>query len=72
MSEYDIPGLTAVAPVFAGAAEHGEAAARAITRLRARQHSAKARLPVDLSGLDARLRSWAEEVGRTPSCCTGP
>ncbi len=65
MSEYDIPGLTAAAPVFTGAAEHGEAAARAITRLRARQHDAKARLPVDLSGLDARLRSWAEEVGRS-------
>ncbi|HVE29899.1 MAG TPA: peptidoglycan-binding protein [Mycobacteriales bacterium] len=65
MSEYDIPGLTAAAPVFAGAAPGGAAAADAITRLRAGQHSARARLPVDLSGLDARLRSWAEEVGRS-------
>jgi peptidoglycan hydrolase-like protein with peptidoglycan-binding domain len=65
VSEYDIPGLAAAAPVFTAAAEHGEAAARAITRLRARQHSAGARLPVDLSGLDARLRAWSEEVGRS-------
>ena len=65
MSEYDIPGLTAAAPAFAGAAQHGEAAARTITRLRTTQHTAKARLPVDLAGLDARLRTWAEEVGRS-------
>jgi peptidoglycan hydrolase-like protein with peptidoglycan-binding domain len=65
MSEYDIPGLTAAAPVFADAAQRGEAAAHAITRLRTTQHTAKARLPVDLAGLDARLRTWAEEVGRS-------
>jgi peptidoglycan hydrolase-like protein with peptidoglycan-binding domain len=65
VSEYDVPGLTAAAPVFSGAARQGEAAARAISRLRATQHNIDARLPVDLSGLDARLRSWAEEVGRT-------
>jgi peptidoglycan hydrolase-like protein with peptidoglycan-binding domain len=65
MSDYDIPGLTAAAPMFTAAARQGEAAARAITTLRAGQQSAKARLPVDLSGLDARLRSWAEEVGRS-------
>jgi peptidoglycan hydrolase-like protein with peptidoglycan-binding domain len=65
VSEYDIPGLTAAAPVFSGAAQQGEAAARAITRLRARQHSAKVRLPVELSGLDARLRSWGEQVARS-------
>jgi peptidoglycan hydrolase-like protein with peptidoglycan-binding domain len=65
MSEYDIKGLAAAAPVFTAAAQQGEAAARAITRLRAGQQSAKARLPVDLSGLDARLRSWAEEVDRS-------
>jgi len=65
VSEYDIPGLTAAAPVFAATARRGEAAAGAIARLRATQHSAGARLPVDLSGLDARLRSWAEEVDRS-------
>lgn len=65
MSEYDIPGLTAAAPAFIATAERGEAAARAIARLRARQHSARVTLPVDLSGLDARVRSWAEEVGRS-------
>jgi peptidoglycan hydrolase-like protein with peptidoglycan-binding domain len=65
VSEYDVPGLTAAAPVFSGAARQGEAAARAISRLRATQHNIDARLPVDLSGLDARLRSWAEEVART-------
>ena len=65
MSEYDIPGLTAAAPVFAATARRGEAAAGAIARLRATQHSARARLPLDLSGLDARLRFWAEEVDRS-------
>ena len=65
MSEYDVPGLTAAAPAFADAARRGDAAARAITRLRTTQHTAKARLPVDLAGLDARLRTWAEEVGRS-------
>jgi peptidoglycan hydrolase-like protein with peptidoglycan-binding domain len=65
VSEYDVPGLTAAAPVFTAAARQGEAAAQAITRLRGRQHSAEARLPVDLSGLDSRLRSWAEEVARS-------
>lgn len=65
MSEYDIPGLAAAAPVFTAAARQGAAAARAITRLRARQHSSDTRLPVDLAGLDARLRSWADEVGRS-------
>jgi peptidoglycan hydrolase-like protein with peptidoglycan-binding domain len=65
VSEYDIPGLAAAAPAFTGAAEHGAAAARAITRLRIREQAATARLPVDLSGLDARLRSWAGEVGRS-------
>jgi len=65
VSEYDIPGLTAAAPVFAATARRGEAAAGAIARLRATQHSARARLPLDLSGLDARLRFWAEEVDRS-------
>jgi peptidoglycan hydrolase-like protein with peptidoglycan-binding domain len=65
VSEYDIPGLSAAAPAFTGTADSAEAAARAITRLRARQHSSKARLPVDLTGLDARLRAWADEVGRS-------
>jgi peptidoglycan hydrolase-like protein with peptidoglycan-binding domain len=65
MSEYDIPGLTAAAPAFTGAARTGEAGARTITRLRTKQHSAKASLPVDLAGLDARLRAWAEDVDRS-------
>jgi peptidoglycan hydrolase-like protein with peptidoglycan-binding domain len=65
MSEYDVAGLAAAAPAFTGAAQQGEAAARAVTWLRARQHGTKARLPVDLAGLDARLRAWAEEVGRS-------
>jgi peptidoglycan hydrolase-like protein with peptidoglycan-binding domain len=65
MSEYDIPGLTAAAPTFTGAARTGEAGARTITRLRARQHSSTASLPIDLAGLDARLRAWAEDVGRS-------
>jgi peptidoglycan hydrolase-like protein with peptidoglycan-binding domain len=65
MSEYDIPGLTAAAPAFTGTADSAEAAARAIVRLRAKQHGSKARLPVDLTGLDARLRAWADEVGRS-------
>jgi D-alanyl-D-alanine carboxypeptidase-like protein len=65
VSEYDIPGLTAAAPAFTGTADSAEAAARAIIRLRAKQHGSKARLPVDLTGLDARLRAWAGEVGRS-------
>jgi peptidoglycan hydrolase-like protein with peptidoglycan-binding domain len=65
VSEYDIPGLAGAAPVFTGAAHSGEAAARAIARLRAKQHGSKARLPVDLTGLDARLRAWADEVGHS-------
>jgi peptidoglycan hydrolase-like protein with peptidoglycan-binding domain len=65
VSEYDIPGLNAAAPAFTGTADSAEAAARAIARLRAKQHGSKARLPVDLTGLDARLRAWAEEVGRS-------
>jgi peptidoglycan hydrolase-like protein with peptidoglycan-binding domain len=65
VSEYDIPGLTAAAPVFTGAAQSGEAAARTITRLRTRQSGSKARLPVELAGLDRRLRAWAEEVDRS-------
>ncbi|HST65490.1 MAG TPA: peptidoglycan-binding protein [Mycobacteriales bacterium] len=70
MSEYDIPGLTAAAPAFTGTAGSAEAAARAIARLRSRQHSSKARLPVDLTGLDARLRAWADEVGRSADLLT--
>jgi peptidoglycan hydrolase-like protein with peptidoglycan-binding domain len=65
VSDYDIPGLTAAAPAFTGTADRAEAAARAVARLRARQHGSRARLPVDLTGLDARLRAWAEEVGRS-------
>jgi len=65
VSEYDIPGLTAAAPAFTGTADSAEAAARAITRLRAEQHGSKALLPVDLAGLDARLRAWADDVGRS-------
>lgn len=70
MSDYDIPGLHAAAPAFTGTADSAEAAARAITRLRARQHGSTARLPVDLTGLDARLRAWAEEVGRSADLLT--
>jgi peptidoglycan hydrolase-like protein with peptidoglycan-binding domain len=65
MSEYDVPGLTDAAPAFQRAMHRGEYAATAVTRLRTSQQHAKARLPVELSGLDARLRSWAEEVGRS-------
>jgi peptidoglycan hydrolase-like protein with peptidoglycan-binding domain len=65
MSEYDVPGLTDAAPAFQRAMHRGEHAATAVTRLRTSQQHAKARLPVELSGLDARLRSWAEEVGRS-------
>lgn len=70
MSEYDIPGLTAAAPVFTGVADSGETAARAITRLRTRQSNAKAALPVELAGLDRRLRAWAEEVERSAQLLT--
>lgn len=70
MSEYDIPGLTAAAPAFTGVAESGESAARAVQRLRTRQSSAKASLPVELAGLDRRLRAWAEEVDRSAQLLT--
>jgi peptidoglycan hydrolase-like protein with peptidoglycan-binding domain len=65
VSEYDVPGLSGAAPAFVRAVHRGEQAAQAIRQLRTRQHSTEARLPVDLSGLDGRLRSWAEEVGRS-------
>lgn len=65
MSEYDIPGLAAAAPVFAEVAEVAGRAAVAVRRLRTEQAQAHARLPVDLAGLDQRLRHWSEEVRRT-------
>ena len=70
MSEYDIPGLTAAAPAFTGVADTGEAAARTLQRLRTRQSSAKAKLPVELTGLDRRLAAWAEEVQRSAQLLT--
>jgi hypothetical protein len=70
MSEYDIPGLADAAPAFLHVLHRGQYAAQAVTQLRARQHQARARLPVDLSGLDARIRSWAEEVGRSAALLT--
>ena len=65
MSEYDIPGLTAAAPEFSGAAEVAGRAAVALRRLRTEKAQSHARLPVDLSSLDQRLQRWADELGRT-------
>jgi hypothetical protein len=65
MSEYDVPGLVAAMPAFVTAAHRGEWAAQELIRARTAQQHAKARLPVDLTGLDARLRAWAEQVART-------
>jgi peptidoglycan hydrolase-like protein with peptidoglycan-binding domain len=65
MSEYDIPGLADAVPAFLHVVHRGQHAAQAVTQLRTSQHQAKARLPVDLFGLDARIRAWAEEVGRS-------
>jgi peptidoglycan hydrolase-like protein with peptidoglycan-binding domain len=70
MSDYDIPGLAAAAPAFTHAADTGEAAARTLARLRAKQAGSRAELPVDLAGLDRRLRAWAEEVGRSADLLT--
>jgi peptidoglycan hydrolase-like protein with peptidoglycan-binding domain len=70
VSEYDIPWLAAAAPAFLRVAHRGQYAAQAVMQLRTDQHHARARLPVDLSGLDARIRSWAEEVGRTAALLT--
>jgi peptidoglycan hydrolase-like protein with peptidoglycan-binding domain len=69
-SEYDIPGLRAAAPAFGDAARAGEDAARTVAGLRARQESSRASLPVQLDGLDRRLRAWAEEVQRTVELLT--
>jgi len=65
MAEYDISGLVESAQVFAEAAGTAERAARAVRRLRADDSPARARPPVDLAGLDQRLRHYAGELDRT-------
>jgi hypothetical protein len=65
MAEYDFCGLVESAQVFAEAAATAERAARAVRRLRADDSRARARLQVDLAGLDQRLRHHAGELDRT-------